>query len=254
MATHPVSDTPEVAEHYATMVALTADLIEALRELPVQPDGANLPPEYLTMVAVLVNQYALAAIGESADYYQAMRELAAVAAAFTLPYADAPEPDAVEALILAALAQADLAPGSLGDLDVTEAVQNLIEGLTQTLVMEAGRDEVWTAIERDVAAKGWARVTRPGACAFCRMLATRGAVYKTERSASFQAHTAGPNGGGDCRCQVEPLFATTYEPPAHTRADQVLWAETGNLYDFRRAVEGRSDGPSRKRTRTRARR
>ncbi len=251
MATQPVSDTPEVAEHYATMVALTADLIEALRELPVQPDGADLPPDYLTMVAVLVNQYALAAVGESVDYYQAMRELAGVAAAFTVPIVDAPEPDAVEMLILAALAEADLAPGSLGEIDVDTAVQNLIEGLAQTLVMEAGRDEVWTAIENDVAARGWARVTRPGACAFCRMLATRGPVYKTERSASFQAHTAGPNGGGDCRCQVEPLFALHYEPPAHVRDDQVTWAETGSLNEFRRAIEGRSDGPRRQRKRTR---
>lgn len=250
MATQPVSDNPVVAEHYATMVALVAALIEDLRELPEQPTGASLRPDYLTVLAVLVNQYALAAIGESADYYTALRELAQ-AAAFTIPVVGAPEPDDIEALILAAVAAADLAPGSIGDLDVDAAVQNLIEGLTQTLVMEAGRDEVWTAIENDVAARGWARVTRPGACAFCLMLATRGAVYKTERSASFQAHSAGPNGGGDCRCTVEPLFAQRYEPPAHIREMQVLWSETGNLYDFRRAVEGRADGPKRQRKRTR---
>lgn len=256
MATQPVSDIPVVAEHYATMVELVADLVESIHELPVQPEGSNLPPDYLTMLAVLVNQYALAAIGESADYYQALRQFAGVTTPFRVPIVDAPEPDAIEAAVQAAVREADLIATDLAaDLDETKLeaeMQNLIEGLTRTLVLEAGRDEVWTAIENDVSARGWARVTRPNACAFCRMLATRGAVYRTERSASFQAHHADEHGGGDCQCGVEPLFAKRYEPPAHTRADQSLWSETGNLVDFRRAVEGRSDGPRRQRRRTRA--
>jgi hypothetical protein len=245
----PVSSNPLVVQHYAAVVDLNEDLVEALRSLE-QPEDLDLPPEYLALVVALVNHYSLAAIGESADYYEAMRELADVLAPFRTPVVDPPADAVVAAAILAALSQADLAPGE-ADIDIAAQVQNLIEGITQTLVMEAGRDEVWTAIENDVAAKGWARVTRPGACAFCRMLATRGPVYKTERSASFQAHTAGPHGGGDCQCGVEPLFATKYEFPVHVQADRVLWSETGSLNEFRRAVEGRSDGP-RRRQRTRA--
>jgi hypothetical protein len=244
----PVSSNPVVAQHYAAVVDLNEDLVEALRSLE-QPEGVDLPPEYLALVVALVNHYSLAAIGESADYYEAMRELADVLSPFRTPIVDPPSDAVVIAAILTALSEADLAPS--GDLDVAVGVQNLIEGLTQMLVMEAGRDEVWTAIENDVAAKGWARVTRPGACAFCRMLATRGPVYKTERSASFQAHHATEHGGGDCQCGVEPLFATKYEFPVHVQADRVLWSETGSLNEFRRAVEGRSDGP-RRRQRTRA--
>lgn len=250
----PVSDTPEVAEHYATQVALTASLMAAIRRLRPQLT-ADPSDEYLALVAALVDYYALSSISESADHYEDMRELAGILAPFVLPLVDPPEEDAIEAAILAALAGADLAP-DLDETEIIDAVQNLIEGITQSLVMEAGRDQLWTAIESDPEAAGWARVTRPGACAFCRMLATRGAVYKTERSASFQAHMRDENGGGDCRCGVEPLFAKTYEPPAHVRADQALWKRVtkgvsgpDKLNEFRRAIEGRSDGPRRKRRR-----
>lgn len=50
---------------------------------------------------------------------------------------------------------------------------------------------------------GWARVL-VGAenCAFCAMLASRGAVYKSEATAGFVAHTVNASGvGGDCDCQ-----------------------------------------------------
>lgn len=253
MATQPVSDNPRVAEHYAAVVALNKALVEAMRGIPAQTTGPD-----LELLAQVIEAYALVAIADSADYYEDLRELAGVASTFVTPIVEPPAPATIEASMAAAVAAADLAP-DLDETAVNEAVQNLLEGLAQTLVMEAGRDEVWTAIENDAAAKGWARVTRPGACAFCRMLATRGAVYKTERSASFQAHHADEHGGGDCQCGVEPLFAGRYEPPAHVRADQALWSEvTGDvrgpdkLKEFRRAVEGRSDGP-RRRQRTRRR-
>lgn len=57
----------------------------------------------------------------------------------------------------------------------------------------------WRKITEDVTTanvnpmwRGWVRVPEPGACAFCRMLATRGAVY-TENSGNFRSHNR-------CRC------------------------------------------------------
>lgn len=48
---------------------------------------------------------------------------------------------------------------------------------------------------------GWARVLVGEVnCPFCAMLAGRGAVYKSEKTAGFQAHSRGPQGGGDCDC------------------------------------------------------
>lgn len=238
----PVSDTPEVADHYATQVALTTALVAAVRRLRPRL-GAEPSAEYLALVSALVAQYAESSVTLSADYYEAMRDLAGVRSPYRTPIVEPPSSAVAEAAIVAALAQSAPAP-ALEESAVVDAVANLIEGITQELVAEAGLNQIWTALEGDREARGWARVTRANACSFCRMLATRGAVYKTERSANFRAHVKDESGGGTCQCTVEPLFGAKYEPPAHTRADQQLWSEstgddrgsTNKLNAFRRAV------------------
>lgn len=45
--------------------------------------------------------------------------------------------------------------------------------------------------------KGWARIPEPGACAFCRMLASRGAVYK-RNTGNFHSHNR-------CRCTARAV-------------------------------------------------
>lgn len=49
----------------------------------------------------------------------------------------------------------------------------------------------------------WARICRPGACGFCRMLAGRGAVYRTAHTAK-QGHEVS-RGHGRCHCVVVPI-------------------------------------------------
>ena len=122
----------------------------------------------------------------------------------------------------------------------TKAMTRLDESVSQ-LVLDQGRDTIIGAVQQDKAAKGWARVTEPGACSFCIMLALRagaGLLYKRESSADFQSHT-------NCRCHAEPVF-TAYEPSAHMRDMQTLWTDStkgrsGNdaRNAFRQAVEGR---------------
>jgi hypothetical protein len=105
--------------------------------------------------------------------------------------------------------------------------------------LDAGRDTIIENAQRDAKARGWARVPEPGACSFCLMLATRGAVYRSESKAAFKSHD-------NCRCHVEPVF-NAYEPSALIRQAQALWAsstrgKSGNAarIAFRQAVEGRT--------------
>ena len=51
------------------------------------------------------------------------------------------------------------------------------------MVANAARDTITTAALADDGANGWARHASANACAFCAMLATRGAVYKTQAGA-----------------------------------------------------------------------
>jgi hypothetical protein len=83
-------------------------------------------------------------------------------------------------------------------------------GSTQYLALEGGRQVMQRSVEADDRATGYARVTDADPCAWCAMLASRGPVYKS-------AKTAGdPRQGGDryhdsCACQAWPAF-TNDEP------------------------------------------
>ena len=137
------------------------------------------------------------------------------------------------------------------DQTAVENAEKALESSLEQIVLDQSRTAIIDAVQDDREAIGWARVTEPGACYFCAMLATRGAVYKSRDTASFQAHRRYPNGtGGDCRCHVEPVF-NAYEPSAQIRQWQAdykrLKKEKGgklSLIEWRRAVEGR-DGTDR---------
>lgn len=75
-------------------------------------------------------------------------------------------------------------------------------GTLGKLVLGGGRNTITGTVKADKQALGWMRATAGSPCTFCRMLASQGAVYKSERSASFEAH-------GHCGCTPEPLYSDT---------------------------------------------
>lgn len=83
-------------------------------------------------------------------------------------------------------------------------------GSTQYLALEGGRSVINRSVDADEMATGWSRVTDADPCAWCAMLASRGPVYKS-------AKTAGdPRQGGNryhdaCACQAWPAF--TFDEP-----------------------------------------
>lgn len=241
MSLRPVSSNPEVASHHATQVALTTALFAALRRL--WPSIDQKAPEaslhqYTPAVAALVGEFSRASISLSADHYDAMREQAGVAGQFRTPVIDPATEAQVEAYLNKA-AETFLRESQ----PEVDALLAQIESASAQFVLDAGRNEVITAVDADAQAKGWARVVRPGACYFCLMLATRGPVYRTEKSASFRAHQVFNGRGGDCQCTAEPVFGV-HEPSAQVRAAKALWdnlpaglSGKAAIRAFRRAVD-----------------
>lgn len=78
--------------------------------------------------------------------------------------------------------------------------------LAEKEVARGFRDTVQGNTRMDEDAIGWSRITRPGACKFCLMLADKGAVYRSEMTAIFSAHT-------DCHCAARPEFANGEHGP-----------------------------------------
>jgi hypothetical protein len=74
-----------------------------------------------------------------------------------------------------------------------------VQAAVQRHVLNGGRLAELTLMQADPQVSRYARVVSSAACAFCGMLASRGAVYLDEGAADFDAHDA-------CGCAVEPVM------------------------------------------------
>lgn len=94
----------------------------------------------------------------------------------------------------------------------TSKPASVLAGAGRRQLFKAHRDTILSNAEREGVA--WVREARPGACGFCRMLATRvltegfgGApgTYLTEDSANANPHTEDAEGHDHCRCVSVPI-------------------------------------------------
>jgi len=106
-----------------------------------------------------------------------------------------------------------------------------VAGDVSRLVMLGGSDTITGEARRNKLR--YARVTSGNPCAFCAMLASRGPVYWSEESASFEPH-------GNCSCQPEIEYGPDYEWPGNGREYQDLWRQTGDLNEFRKALAAKA--------------
>lgn len=163
----------------------------------------------LDVLPGLTNEYVRLASVIGLEWYDEFRMDLAVPSPFTADLPDLRDPG-IEALVRWAEQE------SADEL----ARLSLIEGGFQRRVANGARDAIIDNTTRDPRARGYqryARVSTTG-CGFCQMLASRGAVYRSESSASFGAHD-------NCKCVAVPSFDGTplpvrpYEPSAKNVTD-----------------------------------
>lgn len=113
-----------------------------------------------------------------------------------------------------------------------------VSGDVSRHVLNAGRETITGSVDADPRALGWARVTDANPCAFCRMLASRGPVFRS-RAGGFKAHLR-------CGCTAEPTYHAEAPWPGRAQEWARQWQDTTRGLSgadarkaFRRAVEGR---------------
>lgn len=195
----------------AALVSLLADPIDNAWELlnPTQPSTMD---RFIAAITALIHHFGLASGTQAARYYEAERKAAGIRGAFSARPAPTAPADKIDASIRWATKDLWVPKPDL------ESAKSLVTGVTEKDILDTGRMTIINAVQSDRAAKGWARETEPGACSFCALLASRGAVYRREKSADFPAHN-------NCRCFAEPVF-TAYEPTAQVRGWQQLYRES----------------------------
>jgi hypothetical protein len=205
-----------VQQQQARQAALTALLATAMLKIWPLIDLSDLKgslPRYEAAVTALVHKYGQSSAVLAARFYQQERAAAGIAGRF-LPEPANPAPlGQVQASIGWAT------KGLWSQEPEQPAAKILTNGVAQKLVVDTGRNTLIAAIEADKHARGWARQARPDACSFCSLLSTRGAVYRSEQTAGFEAHN-------DCHCIPVPVFADHYEPPAYVRQWEQIYRDS----------------------------
>lgn len=250
-----VSDSGDNVNRFrAAQLGLTRLLVRDIRKLRrlILPSRLReSAPDWLTAMDAVVEQYARTSATLAADFYDAQREAAAVPGPFTVPVADPPTPEQTEASLRWTMK--DLWPRDPDDPATTDAQRRPLEArldaaetkaeqVAQKLVTDTGRGTVREAVRQDRQATAWARAAARGACAFCKLLAARGAVYKRDTS-DFRAHDG-------CHCGVIPVFkGQRFELSDHAKEWERIYREfaEGHSGDqlrlFRRALAEHDSNP-----------
>jgi hypothetical protein len=248
-----VSDSSDDAVRFrAAQIGLTRLLVRdvrGLRRLILPSRLRESVPDWLAAMNAVVAQYARTSAALAAEFYDAQREAAGVPGPFTVPLADPPPEEQTTASLR--WATKDLwprepeaaSPAQLEPLEVRlDQAEKKAEQVAQKLVADTGRGTVQAAVRQDRQATAWARSAARGACSFCKLLASRGAVYG-EDTADFRAHDG-------CHCGVIPVFrGQRFELSPHAREWERLYREyaEGHSGDqlrlFRRALAEHDSNP-----------
>lgn len=201
-----------MADQQAAQAALVSNLGQPVEAAWGLLDIQNLDrslPGFVRALLALSHRFGVMSSTIAARSYLAERSAAGVRGKFTV----LPAPKPVEAKVDESVRWATRELWST-DPDIETSKTN-VSGVMDRLVLDQGRQTFLGAVKADRKAQGWARVPEPGCCAFCALLSTRGAVYRTERSGSFKSHD-------HCRCHVEAVF-NSYEPSAEVRQLQSIY-------------------------------
>ncbi|MEU7200273.1 hypothetical protein [Streptomyces sp. NPDC045470] len=150
--------------------------------------------------------------------------------------------------------------GFLADLDDLMArAGTTAAGAADREVLRGGRDLINRASQADRRAVGWARVTDGDPCAWCAMLASRGAVYRSRAVAGIRGLEDGDLPAvhrddlekyhSNCHCQTVPVYSrndhmTPQARDYHRQWRQVTRGTTGaeTLRVWRRHIDAQRRG------------
>lgn len=232
------------ASHYMQQVAVQADTVRALQRLFPALDLSSFAavdrswPALDEALRALIGRNYATSSGLAANYFDLFRAAEDVAGRASPVLADVLPVEQVE--IGLRVTGPFTAKHLIAARDAQAATKTFarLSGALSRLVATGGRETLRRSVEADPQAVGWARVTSGRACAFCRLLASRGAVYKRS-TVRFRAHD-------HCGCTSEPRYRDDAPLPPNAQRDLDLYREVSAglsgkdaIAAFRQAVEAR---------------
>ncbi|WP_461169275.1 VG15 protein [Arthrobacter sp. Z1-15] len=179
----------------------------------------------LEFVPLLVTEYGQAAAALAMEWYEQLRFESGVSGSFAAAtvLASAITPERIEAKVRYAaghLFDRTYEVEDEGRLIVVRAPANpakalaSLTGATDKYVKQHGRETVAWNAQREGAR--YARIpTGAKTCSFCLLLASRDAVYLSEKSAGSKKYGADNEFHGFCDCEILPIRSTDDYPPGY---------------------------------------
>lgn len=207
-------------------VAATRDILQIWQALNLRDVRQSWPALRTALAALVRDRYGQAsALGTG--YYQQARRAAGVLGEAPRVHVPPPPADLIRATL-----DSTGPYGLLGRIKTGQQVEQanentgvILSGATQRLIINGARYGVLQSVEADAKAVAWMRVTGPNPCAFCAMLASRGAVYKSEETGGFKSHS-------HCACVAMPVFdfrvaSASYDNPLYQQWKQATKGKSG---------------------------
>jgi hypothetical protein len=219
----------EIDAYSEAIDSLSAVAFAQLKALLLSLDNPNpivFRDALLATYPELLAPFTTAASLVAASWYSTLRANAGITGTFAPVLAPPPPTDQLDAGV-----RYSLTPLFQPEKFIGSDILTLLAGFTQRMIADAGRDTISGSATQDPTRVGYQRVPRAGACAFCSLLASRGAVYRSAESAGGvvgrgvdASETAGKVGGqgkgvnprgsqaigskyhNHCRCVVAPKF------------------------------------------------
>lgn len=242
--------TPETSQ--AAQVAAALLVSAAISKLWPDHLVPGQVPALKAAVAQEVRNHAQASAALSVRQYARARQAAGETSTYRTQVATLPSVADIGAMVDAALREAGVTLDGNDGPALADAKARVAKAAEDT-VFDTGVRTILENAGRDRAARGYARIPEPNACAFCAMLASRGAVYKAERAgrrgktgdsfgtsnAKFTDHPdvlpSSIKVHDNCRCHPEPVFGA-YEAPARVREAEATYKAASKAGGGRKAV------------------
>src|SRR5690554_4624304 len=196
------------AEQRATAAALVRDIVTLLGTLLALADPEGSWTALKVALKALVRDRRAQSARAGGPYYQRIRAEAGVAGEIT----PAPPRPLTEERLDRALDGAGLhvfqraVRTGASPAQARDRAAVTLSGTASRLALEGGRDVMEATTVEDWEAIGWARISDGDPCAWCAMLISRGAVYKSARTAG-DVRYGGEKVHDHDASQVVPIFS-----------------------------------------------
>lgn len=256
----------DTARYRAAQLGLSRLLVRdsrVLRRLLVATRLRQTVPDWIAAMHALVEQYGRTSSALAAEWFDAQRAAAGAPGPFTVPVADPPPSEQTESGLRWATkdlwdrAEAEASVAQQEPLTVRlERALDKADGVAQKLVADQGRATLRQAVQQDRGAVAYARAAALGGCSFCKLMASRGAVYKDAQTAGRDANDRFTGDASvvkfhdNCHCTIIPVFrGQRFELSPHAAEWDRLYQEhaAGHPGDqlrlFRRALAEHDSNP-----------